>query len=110
MSPTARTALFGELKRIINGLPDAGQHKPDARHRARRHALYQRRPTCNACTETNPESATVLQMKRTANRTIFAKGLRNTIGFAFHPETGKFWGPITASIGSATMSSPRRSI
>lgn len=49
--------------------------------------------TCNACDETNPESATMLQMEPDgSSRGIFASGLRNTIGFGFEPQSGELYG------------------
>ncbi|HEX8430034.1 MAG TPA: hypothetical protein VF625_02060, partial [Longimicrobium sp.] len=75
------------LERLIDDLPDAGQHPnrtiavgPDGK-------LYLSvGSTCNACTEPNPENATMLQVEPDgSSRRIFASGLRNTIGYAFHP-------------------------
>ena len=49
--------------------------------------------TCNECDETNDESATILRAKPDGSaREIFASGLRNTIGFGWHPQTGEMWG------------------
>ena len=49
--------------------------------------------TCNACNESNQENATILRASPDGqSRSIFAKGLRNTIGFAWHPATGELWG------------------
>ncbi len=49
--------------------------------------------SCNACVEANPEHATILRMKPDGSgRTVYAKGLRNTIGFGWHPETKEMWG------------------
>jgi glucose/arabinose dehydrogenase len=49
--------------------------------------------TCNACAETNDENATVLRANLDGTaRTIFASGLRNTIGIDWHPETRQLWG------------------
>lgn len=85
---------FGRLVRIVDDLPDGGQHPnrtlavgPDGK-------LYVSvGSTCNACDETNPESATLLQMNPDGSgRKIFASGLRNTIGFDFEPETGEIFG------------------
>lgn len=85
---------LGDLQRIINDLPDGGQHPnrtlgigPDGK-------LYiSVGSTCNACGETSPESATILRAEPDGkSRTIFASGLRNTIGFGWHPETGELWG------------------
>lgn len=49
--------------------------------------------TCDACMEDDPEHAAILRMALDgSSREIFARGLRNTIGFDFHPETGELWG------------------
>lgn len=85
---------LGELRRIIDDLPEGGQHPnrtlaigPDGK-------LYITvGSTCNACGETNPENATVLRAEPDgSSRSIFASGLRNTIGFGWHPETGNLYG------------------
>jgi glucose/arabinose dehydrogenase len=84
----------GELKPIITDLPDGGQHPnrtlgvgPDGR-------LYiSVGSTCNACTETNRESAAMLRTRLDGSeREVLASGLRNTIGFAWHPGTKELWG------------------
>jgi glucose/arabinose dehydrogenase len=81
-------------RKIVDGLPDAGQHPnrtigfgPDGK-------LYiSVGSTCNACNEGNKENATLLRAEPDGTaRKIFAKGLRNTIGFAWHPQTGELWG------------------
>ncbi|MGK9201005.1 YbhB/YbcL family Raf kinase inhibitor-like protein [Sinorhizobium meliloti] len=85
---------FGDLKRIINDLPDGGQHPNRTLAIGPDGMLYiSAGSTCNACAETNPESATILRAKPDgSSRTIFAKGLRNTIGFDWEPSTGKLYG------------------
>jgi glucose/arabinose dehydrogenase len=48
---------------------------------------------CNRCNETNPEHATMLRMKPDGSaRGIYSSGLRNTIGWGWHPETNEMWG------------------
>lgn len=85
---------FGPLKMIIHDLPGAGQHNnrtiqvgPDA-------MLYITvGSTCNICNESSPENATILRATLDGKkRAIFASGLRNTIGFDWHPTTGQLWG------------------
>lgn len=85
---------LGSLEQIINDLPVGGQHPnrtlvvgPDGK-------LYiSVGSTCNACGETSPENATILRAETDGSyRTIFASGLRNTIGFAFHPESDELFG------------------
>lgn len=79
---------------LVDRLPDAGQHAnrtlavgPDGK-------LYVSvGSTCNACVEPNPESATLLQFDTNGQgRRVFARGLRNTIGFGWSPTTGQLWG------------------
>ena len=81
-------------EKIGGELPDGGQHPrrtigfgPDG-------MLYiSIGSTCNNCEESNPEHATMLRAEADGSkRSIFAKGLRNTIGFAWHPQTRELWG------------------
>lgn len=86
--------LSKEWETLIDDLPNAGQHPnrtiafgPDG-------MLYiSVGSTCNDCKEADKEVASMLQVDpATWKRTIFASGLRNTIGFDFHPQTGELWG------------------
>jgi glucose/arabinose dehydrogenase len=48
---------------------------------------------CNACAEPDGEHATMLRTPLEGGaRTVFAKGLRNTIGFDWDPVTRELWG------------------
>jgi glucose/arabinose dehydrogenase len=85
---------FVNTARIIHDLPEAGQHAdrtirigPDGR-------LYLSvGSTCNACDETSPENATMLRLPLDgSSRQVFASGLRNTIGFDWHPSTHELFG------------------
>lgn len=84
---------LGELKMLANDFPDAGQH-PNRTLAVRNDQIFLSvGSTCNACDESSKESATMLQMNLDgSNRKIFASGLRNTIGFGWHPATGKMFG------------------
>lgn len=82
------------IRPLVKNLPDAGQHPnrtiafgPDGK-------LYVTvGSTCNACDEPNQENATILQAQPDGSkRTVYAKGLRNTIGFGWHPQTKELWG------------------
>jgi Raf kinase inhibitor-like YbhB/YbcL family protein len=85
---------FGPLTRIINDLPDAGQHANRTISVGPDGMLYiSVGSTCNECQEDNPENATILRASKDGkSRTIFASGLRNTIGFAWEPESGALYG------------------
>lgn len=49
--------------------------------------------TCNACVEPIDEHATIVRVSADrTEREIYAEGLRNTIGFGWHPGTGALWG------------------
>ena len=46
---------------------------------------------CNVCESPEPY-ATILRMDADGgNREVFARGVRNSVGFAFHPDTGELW-------------------
>jgi glucose/arabinose dehydrogenase len=49
--------------------------------------------TCNDCAERDERNATMMRGEADGrNLSIFARGLRNTIGFDWHPVTGELWG------------------
>jgi glucose/arabinose dehydrogenase len=92
--PMKGDGTLGAMELLISDLPNAGQHAnrtiafgPDG-------MLYISVGTlCNDCKESDPEAATMLQVDpKTWKRSIFASGLRNTIGFDFHPHTKHMWG------------------
>lgn len=94
---TATIAADGTLGTpvlITNALPDAGQHPNRTLAFGPDGLLYVSvGSTCNSCPEPNPLNATMVRMNADgSNITIFAKGLRNTIGFGWHPTTGALWG------------------
>lgn len=82
------------LRVVIDDLPDAGQHPnrtiafgPDG-------LLYITvGSTCNDCRDANPENATLLRAQPDGSaRSVVASGLRNTIGFGWHPTSGLLYG------------------
>ncbi|PMD91424.1 oxidoreductase [Siphonobacter sp. BAB-5405] len=85
---------LSQPKLIKSGLPDGGQHPnrtlafgPDGL------MYFSIGSTCNSCPEPNAMHATMVRMNADgSNMKIYAKGLRNTIGFGWHPETKEFWG------------------
>jgi Raf kinase inhibitor-like YbhB/YbcL family protein len=89
-----KDGTLGPLEMIIGDLPDAGQHPNRVMAFGPDGMLYiSVGSTCNACNESNAENATMLRATPDGkSRTIFASGLRNTIGFDWNPQTGEFWG------------------
>lgn len=81
-------------KLIVNNLPDGGQHPNRTIAFGPDNKLYiSVGSTCNACKEPNTMNATMVQANEDGtNQVIYSKGLRNTIGFGWHPTTGEMWG------------------
>lgn len=94
VAPIQRDGTLGPLEMIIGDLPDAGQHANRTLAFGPDGMLYiSVGSTCNACNESDAESATMLRVSPDGKeRTIFASGLRNTIGFGWQPRTGELWG------------------
>ncbi len=85
---------LGEPQLLTDELPDGGQHPnrtiafgPDG-------LMYITiGSTCNACEEPNELHATIVTANADgSNIEIYAEGLRNTVGFGWHPQTGELWG------------------
>jgi len=87
-------ANLGQPIVIIDDLPTGGQHPNRTLAVGPDGMLYVTvGSTCNACAEPNLENATILRMGLDGSaREIFASGLRNTIGFGWHPTSGELWG------------------
>lgn len=85
---------LGELTVLHRDLPDAGQHPNRTLHFGPDGKLYLSvGSTCNACPERNPESATMMQLDTDGpGRRVVATGLRNTIGFDWHPASKALFG------------------
>lgn len=82
------------MRPLVENLPDGGQHPNRTLAFGPDGMLYITvGSTCNGCDDSNPESATIVQVRPDGSqRTIYAKGLRNTIGFGWHPQTKELWG------------------
>lgn len=93
-APLDENGNSGEATLLVTNLPDGGQHPNRTIAFDNDGTLFLSiGSSCNACDESNPEHATMLTVNTTNfERAVFAEGLRNTIGFDWHPETGEMWG------------------
>lgn len=47
---------------------------------------------CNICKESDPRFASILRMDpQTGDTTVYAHGVRNSVGMAWHPQSGRMW-------------------
>ena len=85
--------LVSIYETLINDMPNAGQHPNRTIEFGPDSMLYLSiGSTCNDCRE-GKDMATIQQIDpKTWKRTLFASGLRNTIGFDWHPQTKEMWG------------------
>ncbi|GAA4321828.1 sorbosone dehydrogenase family protein [Mucilaginibacter gynuensis] len=85
---------LSDTSTLIKDLPEGAQHDNRVIHFGQDGMLYMTvGSSCNDCGETNAEHATLLQIKPDgSSRQIFARGLRNTIGFDWQPQTKEIWG------------------
>lgn len=80
---------------LVSGLPDGGQHANRMVRLGPDGLLHVSvGSSCNDCAEDNLlERATVIRYTTDgARRDVMANGLRNTIGYDWHPTTGALWG------------------
>ena len=79
---------------LIKDLPDGGQHPNRTMDFGPDGMLYiSVGSLCNDCKESDKETAVMLQVDpKDWSRSIYASGLRNTIGFDWHPQTKELWG------------------
>lgn len=87
----------GPLRVVVGGLPDGGQHPNRTLAFSPQGDLFLTvGSSCNECRETDRERATLLKVDigrgHAKNREIYAAGLRNMLGFDWHPLTGRLFG------------------
>jgi len=85
----------GSRERLVTGLPDGGQHPNRMVRFGPDGWMYVSiGSSCNDCAEENQlERATIIRYTPDgARREVVANGLRNTIGYDWHPSTGAMWG------------------
>jgi glucose/arabinose dehydrogenase len=84
---------LADEKLLLEGLPDGGGHSSRTVKRGPDGFLYVSiGSTCNSCVEDHPWRAAMIRFKEGEAAELFASGLRNTVGFDWHPETGALYG------------------
>ena len=96
------------VKPFISGLPSGGHTLKTIKVGVDNHLYFNVGSSCNVCVEDNPLRATILRYTlegksagsqiqdslntpRNTSSAIWAKGLRNSQGFAWHPKTGSMF-------------------
>jgi glucose/arabinose dehydrogenase len=85
--------LDGPIVRIVRGLPGGGNHwtrtigiGPDG------YLYVSVGSSCNVCIEEDPRRAAISRYDRDgSNGRVYATGLRNAVGFAWHPRTQELY-------------------
>ncbi|MDE0886721.1 MAG: PQQ-dependent sugar dehydrogenase [Myxococcota bacterium] len=86
--------ITGELEYIVNDLPPGGNHWTRNLRFGPDGWLYVNvGSSCNVCLEDDPNRRAALLRFRSdgSGEETFATGLRNSVGFAWQPSTGKFY-------------------
>ena len=78
---------------VITGLPDKARHDAHAMGVGPDGMLYVSVGSpCNTCEAVNDEFGTILRSKPDGSgKEVFARGIRNTVGFDWHPQTRELW-------------------
>jgi len=93
VKPDGTLNIYGK-ETLIKDLPDGGQHPNRTMDFGPDGMLYiSIGSLCNDCKESDKETAVMLQVDpKNWSRKLYASGLRNTIGFDWHPQTKELWG------------------
>ena len=87
------TRKLGSPERIIQGLPDGGNHWTRTVHVGPDEKLYVSiGSSCNVCEEEDPRRAAIVRYELDGSgEKIYATGLRNAVDFAWRPGTGELY-------------------
>jgi glucose/arabinose dehydrogenase len=83
----------GAFERVVTGLPEGGNHWTRTVRVGPDGLLYVTvGSSCNACLEEDPRRAAMLRYRRDGSgEEIYARGLRNAVGFDWRPGTGELY-------------------
>jgi len=89
---TEDLVIRGNPERLVT-FPSGGQHSTRTAYFGPDGKIYfTAGSTCNFCVEADQRRAAMMRYEADGSgETIFARGLRNSVGFAWHPATGELW-------------------
>jgi glucose/arabinose dehydrogenase len=90
--PQARS-VSGDFERIVRGLPGGGNHWSRTLRFGPDGWMYVSiGSSCNVCQEKDPRRATIVRYRPDGSgEEIYARGLRNSVGLDWRPETGELF-------------------
>ena len=80
-----------DLETLVSDLPSGGHYTATIAFGPDGKLYVSRGSSCNACENEVRRAAIIRFDKDGKNEEIFASGLRNDVGMAFHPQTGELW-------------------
>jgi glucose/arabinose dehydrogenase len=89
----AGRATRGDLETVVRGIPAGGNHWTRTVRFGPDGWMYVSiGSSCNVCIEEDARRAAIVRYRPDGGgEELFATGLRNAVGFDFHPETGEIW-------------------
>jgi glucose/arabinose dehydrogenase/cytochrome c553 len=90
---SATATIKGGYQRIVNDLDDSGNHWTKTINIGDDGWVYlSQGSSCNVCEESDPLRATIMRFKKDGSeQTVFATGLRNSVGFDWAPWSGDLY-------------------
>ena len=84
---------FGAGESVVEGLPDDGGHVSRTVGFSTFGMMYLSiGSSCNACEERDERRAAIMEYRPDGSGgRVYASGLRNSVGFVFHPDSGAMW-------------------
>ena len=89
---TAKPFAYGKPEVLVSGIPTGGHFTRTIKIKNKK-MFVSIGSSCNVCIEDSPLRAAIWQYDLDGkNGTLFAKGLRNSVGIEFSPYSGELWG------------------
>lgn len=77
---------------VLDGLPNKSRHDAHAMNFGPDGKLYVSiGAPCDTCEPVNDEYGTIIRMNEDGSRDYVARGIRNSVGFDWHPKTRELW-------------------